>query len=80
MKLIRFGPAGEEKPGIVIDNQMYDASGLGEDYNEAFFGSNGMQRLLSFVSYNNGNLPLVDDNVRLGSPIGRPSKIVCIGP
>ena len=79
MKLIRFGPVNEERTGIVIDDRMYDTSAFGEDYNEHFFETNGLQRLISFISSNNGNLPIVEEGSRLGSPIARPSKIICIG-
>ena len=79
MKLIRFGPVDEEKTGIVLDGTMYDTSAFGEDYNEKFFATDGMQRLLSFLSSNNGNLPVVGNDVRLGAPVARPSKIICIG-
>lgn len=79
MKLIRFGNAGEEKTGIVIDGTMYDTSAFGEDYGEAFFASNGIQRLLSFISHHNGNLPIVSSEVRLAAPVARPSKIICVG-
>lgn len=79
MKLIRFGPVDEEKTGILIDGVMYDTSAFGEDYDETFFATGGIQRLLSFISSNNGNLPVVANDVRLGSPVARPSKIICIG-
>jgi len=79
MKLIRFGKNGEEKPGIVIDGVHYDVSGFCEDYNEDFFGSNGLGRLDDLLKENQGRLPKIDGDVRLGSPIARPSKIVCIG-
>ncbi len=79
MKLIRFGSVNKEKTGIVIDGTTYDTSAFGEDYNETFFETGGMQRLISFLSSNNGNLPEVEKGTRLGSPVARPSKIVCIG-
>ncbi len=78
MKLIRFGEAGKEKTGIIINDKRYDTSAFGEDYNEQFFGNDGLKRLADFVSSNN-DLPEIKDEVRLGSPVGRPSKIVCIG-
>jgi 2,4-didehydro-3-deoxy-L-rhamnonate hydrolase len=78
MKLIRFGEAGKEKTGIIINDKRYDTSAFGEDYNEQFFGNDGLKRLADFVSENN-DLPEIKDEVRLGAPIGRPSKIVCIG-
>ena len=79
MRLIRHGQQEKEKPGIVLDGKYYDASDFGEDYNEQFFGSNGLQRLAAFVANNKGQLPLLPADVRLGSPVARPSKIVCIG-
>jgi len=79
MKLIRFGEAGKEKTGIVLDDKMYDTSAFGEDYNEIFFENDGLRRLGLFVQANRNNLPPVKENTRLGSPVARPSKIVCIG-
>jgi 2,4-didehydro-3-deoxy-L-rhamnonate hydrolase len=79
MKLIRFGEAGKEKPGIVIDESFYDASGIAEDYNENFFHTNGLERLQHYIQSNKKNLQKIQPGVRLGSPIARPSKIVCIG-
>lgn len=79
MRLIRYGSVNKEKTGIVADDIMYDTSAFGEDYNETFFATGGMQRLISFISMNNGTLPVVEKGVRLGSPVARPSKIVCIG-
>jgi 2-keto-4-pentenoate hydratase/2-oxohepta-3-ene-1,7-dioic acid hydratase in catechol pathway len=79
MKLIRFGEAGKEKTGIVLDDKMYDTSAFGEDYNEKFFENDGLRRLDLFVQANRNNLPPVKENTRLGSPVARPSKIVCIG-
>jgi 2-keto-4-pentenoate hydratase/2-oxohepta-3-ene-1,7-dioic acid hydratase in catechol pathway len=78
MKLIRFGEAGKEKTGVIIDDKRYDTSAFGEDYNEHFFETDGLNRLAAFLKDNN-NLSQLNDDVRLGSPIGRPSKIVCIG-
>ena len=79
MKLIRFGEMGKEKTGIVLNEKMYDTSAFGEDYNENFFANDGLERLASFITANQHTLPLIDAGVRLGSPVARPSKIVCIG-
>ncbi|HTN19182.1 MAG TPA: fumarylacetoacetate hydrolase family protein [Pelobium sp.] len=79
MKLIRYGQAGKEKTGVVIDGKRYDTSAFGENYDEKFFETDGINRLASFVEENKSSLPLVSDTERLGPPIGRPSKIVCIG-
>lgn len=79
MKLIRFGEPGKERPGVVIDNEYYDTSSIAEDYNERFFESGGLDLLQSFIDNNKGRLTKVSKDVRLGSPIARPSKIICIG-
>jgi 2,4-didehydro-3-deoxy-L-rhamnonate hydrolase len=80
MKLIRFGEPGEEKPGALLsDGSRIDASGLGSDYNEAFFGDSGLQKLNSWLQQNASSAPRVASSVRLGPPVCRPSKIVCIG-
>jgi 2-keto-4-pentenoate hydratase/2-oxohepta-3-ene-1,7-dioic acid hydratase in catechol pathway len=79
MKLIRYGEAGKEKPGVIIDEIKYDVSALGGDYNETFFEDNGLARLEEFVKANKGKLIAINENERLGSPVARPSKIVCIG-
>ena len=41
MKLIRFGEAGKEKPGVCIDDEYYDVSGFIQDYDERFFANGG---------------------------------------
>ncbi|WP_316837157.1 fumarylacetoacetate hydrolase family protein [Pedobacter nutrimenti] len=79
MKLIRWGLAGKEKPGVIIDDVKYDTSAFGEDYNEAFFENNGLERLEQFLQEHKGKLNAIAEGERLGSPIARPSKIVCIG-
>lgn len=78
MKLIRFGAAGKEKPGILIGEKRFDVSSIVTDYNESFFEENGLEKL-KIALENNPNLPEVDAAVRLGSPVARPSKIICIG-
>ena len=80
MKLIRFGLANKEKPGIELSNgPRIDVSAFGEDYNEFFFGSNGIKRLTEWLSVNKSNCPIIGEEIRLGPPIDRPSKIVCVG-
>jgi 2,4-diketo-3-deoxy-L-fuconate hydrolase len=79
MKLIRYGQAGQEKPGVIIDDIRYDVSDYINDYNEAFFTNHGMEQLTALMAKKKNVLVKVDDNIRLGSPIARPSKIVCVG-
>jgi 2,4-didehydro-3-deoxy-L-rhamnonate hydrolase len=78
MKLIRFGPPGKERPGIQLpDGSRRDVSAFGGDYDEAFFGGDGLARLAAWLERGDTH-PLAPD-VRLGPPVARPSKIVCIG-
>ena len=80
MKLLRFGKVESEKPGIQLDNgRKIDVSAFGEDFDENFFGSNGIQRLQKWLEHHQGECPQISDENRLGSPICRPSKIVCVG-
>jgi len=80
MKLIRFGEIGKEKPGLLTaDGRRIDTSGAVSDYDEKFFADGGLQRLQDWLAKNAASAPRVADSVRLGSPIARPSKIVCIG-
>jgi 2,4-didehydro-3-deoxy-L-rhamnonate hydrolase len=80
MKLIRFGKVESEKPGVQLDNgQKIDVSAFGSDYDEKFFGSEGPKRLEDWLSDHQDKCPPIGDDIRLGSPIYRPSKIVCVG-
>jgi 2,4-didehydro-3-deoxy-L-rhamnonate hydrolase len=80
MKLIRIGDVGQEKPGVLLeDGTRVDVSGFGADYDEAFFASGGIGKLRNWVAANGGSAPRVSSAVRLGAPICRPSKMVCIG-
>src|SRR5205807_1958384 len=81
MKLIRFGPPGEERPGLILpDGRRIDASGFGADYDQLFFESDGLARLARWGARAGAAAPPhVPDGARLGPPLCRPSKIVCIG-
>jgi 2,4-diketo-3-deoxy-L-fuconate hydrolase len=78
MKLIRYGKAGQEKPGLELaDGKRVDVSGFGEDYTPEFFENDGLNRLAAWVESN--ETPEVSTDARLGSPVKKPGKIVCIG-
>ncbi|MBV9963205.1 MAG: fumarylacetoacetate hydrolase family protein [Parafilimonas sp.] len=77
MQLIRFGNKGNEKPGIMDDNnKRRDASALFKDWNNEFFENDGLKKLKTI---NTSSLPIVDENVRWAAPIARPGKVICIG-
>jgi 2-keto-4-pentenoate hydratase/2-oxohepta-3-ene-1,7-dioic acid hydratase in catechol pathway len=80
MKLIRFGAIGNEKPGVQLANgTRLDITAFGEDFNENFFGNNGIERLETWLKDNEASCPKIDATIRLGAPLVRPSKIVCVG-
>jgi 2-keto-4-pentenoate hydratase/2-oxohepta-3-ene-1,7-dioic acid hydratase in catechol pathway len=80
MKLFRFGDPYKEKPGIILDDgKKCDVSSFGEDYDERFFASDGIARLKEWMNVHADALPSVDATTRLGPPVSRPGKIVCIG-
>src|SRR5881398_3508159 len=81
MKLIRFGRPGEERPGLILpDGRRIDASGFGADYDQSFFESDGLARLARWGARAGAAAPPPGpDGARLGPPLCRPSKIVCIG-
>jgi len=80
MKLIKFGTQGSEKPGVLLSNgTSIDVSACTPDFNEAFFESGGLHRLSSWLETHAATAPVVAPGTRLGSPIARPSKIICIG-
>lgn len=78
MKLIRFGEAGKEKPGIILNEKWYDVSSFVNDYDEAFFLNDDLASLKEKLS-DHPELPEVAADSRLGSVVARPSKIICIG-
>ena len=79
MKLIRYGEPGKEKPGVLIDDKRYALPGFEGDYDEAFFGGDGLEKLSAYINVNREKMEEIGADVRLGPPVLRPSKIVCIG-
>ncbi|WP_339754284.1 fumarylacetoacetate hydrolase family protein [Algoriphagus aquimarinus] len=77
MKLIRFGEAGLEKPGVELDGVRYDVSGFVNDYDEDFFAGDALVQLQS--TFDKEKAPIVSNIIRLGAPVKRPGKIICIG-
>jgi 2-keto-4-pentenoate hydratase/2-oxohepta-3-ene-1,7-dioic acid hydratase in catechol pathway len=80
MKLIRFGSPRQEKPGVIFaDGTWHDVTAFTSDFDEAFFESDGPARLSKWLAENTGSLPEVPKSTRLGPPIARPHKLICIG-
>lgn len=77
MKLLRYGPKGQEKPGLLdADGVMRDLSGFVDDIAGDVLGEAGLARLRGLDT---STLPRVPDGVRLGACVGRVGKMVCIG-
>jgi 2-keto-4-pentenoate hydratase/2-oxohepta-3-ene-1,7-dioic acid hydratase in catechol pathway len=79
MKLFRFGEKGRETPGVILKDEKLNISPFGEDFDEIFFGSEGILRLKEWLASHYKECELVGDDTRLGPPIARPSKIICVG-
>lgn len=79
MKLTRFHQDGRIRPGIFVsETEILDCSAFGEDWNEDFFGNDGLSRLAAWVGTHGAGQPIVA-GVRLAPAVARPSKIICIG-
>lgn len=82
MKLIRFGEAGSEKPGVIIGDGWFDVSAYIQDYDEKFFEGDGLSFLKKIIAEAVPmaiGMKIVSKDVHLCSPVARPSKIICIG-
>lgn len=79
MKLIRFGNAGEERPGLITESgERLDLSQHFADWDRTFFASEGLTRLRGLEGAL-GSLPRVSEQERVGVPIARPGKVICVG-
>ncbi|MCM2423524.1 fumarylacetoacetate hydrolase family protein [Streptomyces sp. RKAG293] len=79
MKLLRFGASGHERPGVLTDEgAVLDLSALTSDIDGAFLVSGGPDRVRTALAA--GTLPVVDvTGLRVGAPVARPGKVVCVG-
>jgi 2-keto-4-pentenoate hydratase/2-oxohepta-3-ene-1,7-dioic acid hydratase in catechol pathway len=77
MKLLRYGAAGAEKPGLLdADGQLRDLSGVVDDIAGAALGDASIAKLRDVDPT---SLPLVEGNPRLGACVGQVGKFICIG-
>ncbi|MFD9408603.1 fumarylacetoacetate hydrolase family protein [Streptomyces sp. NPDC059989] len=79
MKLLRVGSPGEERPAVRVDDgRLLDLSSVTRDIDGVFLASGGIDRARAAVSA--AELPELDpDGLRIGAPVTRPGKVVCIG-
>lgn len=81
MRLFKFGPPGQEKCGVVLEGALYSVPRLVKDYDERFFENGGPGLIQTAIANKDPRFSQIKnpDRIRFGAPVGRPSKIVCIG-
>lgn len=80
MKLIRHGDAGHESPGVITrEGKRIDASNEFREYDEGFFACGGLDSLRTWVHAGCPGGTEINNDVRLGPPVARPSKLICVG-
>lgn len=77
MKLVRHGPAGQEKPGLLdAAGRVRDLSAVIDDISPELLAP---AQLAELATLDESSLPLVPADARLGPPLARIGKIVCVG-
>jgi 2-keto-4-pentenoate hydratase/2-oxohepta-3-ene-1,7-dioic acid hydratase in catechol pathway len=77
MKLVRYGRAGAEKPGLIDEaGTLRDLSRVVKDITAEALSPAGLKRLGTVKT---GRLPVVRGRPRLGCPLAGIGKLVCIG-
>jgi 2-keto-4-pentenoate hydratase/2-oxohepta-3-ene-1,7-dioic acid hydratase in catechol pathway len=78
MRLMRIGPVGAERPVLLDGDEALDASSVVTDFDRTWWTNGGPERLAAARS--EGRLPRADiEGERIGAPVARPGKVVCIG-
>jgi 2-keto-4-pentenoate hydratase/2-oxohepta-3-ene-1,7-dioic acid hydratase in catechol pathway len=77
MKLLRYGPLGQEKPGVIdTDGNIRSLEGIVDDIDGSVLSEDSLKRLHAIDVT---SLPIIDANVRLGSCVNKVGKFICIG-
>ncbi len=77
MKLLRYGPLGQEKPGILdAQGNIRDLSGVVGDINGATLQPEALARL---AGLDLNALPVVSGQPRIGACVAGVGKFICIG-
>lgn len=81
MRLLRVGPPGEERPGVLVTDTSYvDVSDVVRDYDAEFFEGGGIERVRSVLDERFADGRVRDlAGQRVGAPVARPHQILCIG-
>ena len=78
MRLLRVGPVGEERPAVLdSEDRLLDLSGTVAEINGAWLAADGVEQARAALAA--GGLPELDPELRIGPPVARPGKVVCIG-
>ncbi|WP_434451520.1 fumarylacetoacetate hydrolase family protein [Lentzea sp. E54] len=79
MQFLRLGPVGDERPAVRTDDgTTYDLLPITPDIDGAFLANDGVARVRAALDA--GELEVVDtEGVRVGPPLARPGKVICIG-
>lgn len=79
MRLVRFGPTGNEKPGVMdAEGRRRDLSAHFSDWDRRFLGSGDVERVKEILQ-DAASLPVVGESERWAAPVARPGKVICIG-
>ncbi|MBX2825595.1 MAG: fumarylacetoacetate hydrolase family protein [Gammaproteobacteria bacterium] len=76
MKLVRYGQVGQEKPGLLHGDTIRDLSGQIDDIEGATLDRATLDKL---AALNPADLPEVSSETRLGAPLNRVGKVICVG-
>lgn len=78
--MIRFGEMGAEKPGVLLDNgKRINLNPFFNDFDRNFFENNGIEELTELLNDPKVYFGEIEENIRWGSPLPWPSKLICIG-
>ncbi|MFC5666046.1 fumarylacetoacetate hydrolase family protein [Kitasatospora misakiensis] len=79
MKLMRIGAPGAETPAVRTDGgETFDLSALTRDIDREFLAAGGVDKVRAALAA--GELPEIDPaGLRIGAPVARPGKVVCVG-
>jgi 2-keto-4-pentenoate hydratase/2-oxohepta-3-ene-1,7-dioic acid hydratase in catechol pathway len=77
MKIARIGALGSEKPVVVEGDQAIDVSSLVSDWNRTELENGGYEKVAKADLSKLSRTPLA--GLRYGSPVARPTKVICVG-
>lgn len=78
MQIARIGALGKETPVVVSDGKYHSLEPVTADIDAAFWEAGGMEK--AAAAFASGDLPELSlEGARIGSPIARPSSVICVG-